>query len=161
MAQAAADTSVSLADSTVSPFESLFEKYQDNNTDYQKSLYELESAKLSLEKTKVQNGFYMKLSSGDITTDFSSALSVSPEITVGSTELNNTKVSVEVPYTARFSESEVSSSIGDAEVLVSTDVFSSTGKSSKLAIEKAERNVEEAERDLMETRISVHMEFLN
>jgi len=142
-------------------FESLFEKYQKNNTSYQKSLYELESAKYSLEKTRVQNGFYMELSSGNITTDCSSVLSVSPEVTVGSTEWNNTKLSVEVPYTMRFSESEVASSIEDAEVLVSTDIFSSTGKSSKLALEKANRNVEEARRNLMNTKISVHMEFLN
>ncbi|MCR4790304.1 MAG: hypothetical protein K5839_04420 [Treponemataceae bacterium] len=144
-------------------FQSLFEKYQQNDTEFQKAQYQLESAKLALEKTRLQNGLTFSLSTGDISASFSkddTVLSFSPEANISVKKWNNTSLSIEAPYSVSATNPADMNNLDDASLLFSTDIFSSNSKESKLEIEKAERNVTEYKRNLLKKTVEIHMEFL-
>ena len=145
-------------------FASLFQNYKANNRDYQKLEIQLQQSIISYQEFCVQNGFIFSLSSGRSGIEFlenSTNLSFSPEISVSSEKLNNSSLSMNLPFNFDITKDGISSSqIDRASLMFSTDIISDISEQKKISLEKANRNVLEAKRNLEKGQTKIYSSFL-
>lgn len=145
-------------------YDSLFENYKKNDLEYQRLVLKENQAKLSYEQTLIENGISFSVTSGTISTKFTddgTIVSVNPEIEVASTKYNNSSITVSLPDSITIGGSNSGKNvISDSSILLSTDIFSGTKEKRKLSIEKAQRSLLEAQRNVEVRQVSVHTAFL-
>lgn len=139
--------------------EKLLMGYAENDIQLKELDIKLQQAMLEAQKTALENGVNIILSTGDMEFDFSSSgvgVSVSPELSLSLPSLNNTTITATTPVTISTS---TSTRFTDADVKVSTDIISDKAKNRKLTIEKAERTIEIARRTLENHVLAVETAF--
>lgn len=145
-------------------FLNLFNNYKNNNRDYQKLELKLEQSIISYQETCIQNGLKLSISSGRIGTEFSESgtkVNLSPEVNISSSELNNSSLNINFPIGFDVLQGDVSKSkIDNANIMFSTDIFSNVSKQKKLSLEKSNRTVLQAQRNLKKGEIKIYSSFL-
>lgn len=113
-------------------FSTLLENYKKNNRDYQKLELQLQQTTISYQESLIENGLNLSLSSGNINAEFddsSTKMNFSPEVKLSSSSLNNSSLSMSLPFSFDISDSGVSSKeIKGASVMLSTDLISNVSK---------------------------------
>lgn len=145
-------------------FSTLLENYKKNNRDYQKLELQLQQSSISYQESLIENGLNLSLSSGNINAEFDDSttkMNFSPEVKLSSSSLNNSSLSMSLPFSFDISDYGVSSKeIKGASVMLSTDLISNVSKQKKLSLEKANRNVIEAQRNLKNGETKIYSTFL-
>lgn len=132
--------------------------YLENDNDLKKYAIEVEKAQLSLDSTKISNGFDVSLSSGDVTfksDETGMKVSAKPSVTASIPQASNLSVSVSTDYSFDTSSSD----FNDTKLSASIDVFSTNGLSRKIALMKSKRNLVEAKRKLRSQAINTEKAF--
>lgn len=144
-------------------FSTLLENYKKNNRDYQKLELQLHQSTISYQESCIENGINFSLSSGNINAEFDDSttkMNFSPEVKLSSSSLNNSSLSMSLPFSFDISDSGISSKeIKGASVMLSTDLISNVSKQKKLSLEKANRNVIEAQRNLKNGETKIYSTF--
>ena len=118
-------------------FSTLLENYKKNNRDYQKLELQLQQSTISYQESCIENGINLSLSSGNINAEFDDSttkMNFSPEVKLSSSSLNNSSLSMSLPFSFDISDSGISSKeIKGASVMLSTDLISNVSKQKKLS----------------------------
>ena len=145
-------------------FSTLFQNYKANNRDYQKLEIQLQQSIISYQESCVQNGIDFSVSSGRTGIEFAenaTNINLSPEVSISSAKLNNSSLSVNLPFSFDVTDEGISSSkINGASVMLSTDIISDVSEQKKLSLEKANRNVLESKRNLEKGKTKIYSSFL-
>ena len=132
------------ADETCSELLSL---WLSNDLTVQKYTILAEQAALNLDKTYINNGINITLSSGTMTfktTDGEGVLTVKPSAELTIPQANGTSITA----SGTFTNSENKDSWQDLQILLMTDIISSSALSRKIEILKSKRELLEARRNL-------------
>lgn len=121
--------------------------YLANDIEVKKSTLEIANSELLLKKEKINNGFDINLSTGNITfypnnSDLSS-FSIKPTLSAEIPTLNNFSAEISTEY-----ENNSSSSIKNSKISLGIDIFSENVELSKISILKSERTLLESKRNL-------------
>jgi len=137
--------------------EDLLAGYANNDIQLKELDIRLQQAILNAQKTALENGVNIVLSTGDMKFDFLSdgtEVIVSPELKLSLPSLNNTTITATSPVAIG-----TDTSLTAADVQISTDIISDKAKNRTLTIEKAERTIELAQRTLENHVIAVETGF--
>lgn len=132
--------------------------YLENDNDLKKNAIAAEKARLSLSSTKIDNGFDISLSTGNVTIKTDSkgtSFSVKPAIQAKLPQASNLTLSASTAYNYM----EDTSKIENTQIKLSADIISSTGLARQVALLKAERNLTEATRKLRNQAIITEISF--
>lgn len=140
------------------PTSDLLLSYLENDNDLKKNAIEAQKAQLSLDSTKINNGFDISLSTGNITIrqdNSGTSVSVKPSVKATLPEASNLSVTASSNYNYKSD----TSSIENTSVNASVDLINSTSLSRKISLMKAERSLEEATRKLRNQAINTEKAF--
>lgn len=132
--------------------------YLENDNDLKKNAIAAEKVRLSLSSTKIDNGFDISLSTGNVTIKTDSkgtSFSVKPTIQAKLPQASNLTLSASTAYNYM----EDTSKIENTQIKLSADIISTTGLSRQVALLKAERNLTEATRKLRNQAIITEISF--
>lgn len=132
--------------------------YLENDNDLKKNAINAEKAKLSLSSTKIENGFDISLSTGNITIKTDSkgtSFSVKPSVQVKLPQASNLTLSA----STAVNYMEDTSKIENTQIKLSADIISSTGLARQISLLKAERTLTEATRKLRNQAIITEKSF--
>ena len=93
-------------------FSTLLENYKKNNRDYQKLELQLQQSTISYQESCIENGINLSLSSGNINAEFDDSttkMNFSPEVKLSSSSLNNSSLSMSLPFSFDISDTGISS----------------------------------------------------
>lgn len=141
------------------PTATLLNAYLENNSDLKKLTISERKAELNLESTEINNGFDITLSTGTMTFRMNqdgSSFTVSPSVQASLPQVSNLTVSASSDIYIGNAKSE---SVEDANINLSVDIISANSLSRKIQLMKAERNVEEAKRNLKNQILSAETQF--
>ena len=128
------------------PTQQLLASYLEQDSDLKNLALELKKAKLNQQSTKIEKGFTIKLSTGDMTMTIgdNDSFSVKPGVNATIPELNNLGLNV----SSQFSSANGKTNFDSASASVSVDIISSNKANREISLLKSERSVLEAERNL-------------
>ncbi len=135
--------------------------YLENDTELKNLTIKAKKAELSLDKTEIENGFDISLSTGEVTLKTSSDgvnFSVKPNVTAKIPQANNLEITGKATLDGGNSE-DTAFSTTDAGISLSVDIISSTALKQKITLLKAERTVTEAKRALENQALTAEKEF--
>ena len=144
---------VSVPDTTT-----LLLSYVENDSELRNLTIAAKKANLSYQSTKIDSGFDITLSSGDITlqvTDGGSKLSARPSVKAKLPQASNLSVTGQTNISYSDSDSKVS----DTSISLGVDIISSAVINNKITKLKAERSLAEAERKIQKRALSAEKEF--
>lgn len=134
--------------------------YIENNNDMKKLVIEAEKAQLSLESTRIDNGFDIKLSTGDIQLSFNQDggnLSAKPSVSASLPQASGLDVSTSTSLNTDkngFSAKDINLSLG-------INILSSAKLEREIALKTAERNFLVAKRNLQNQAMLLENQFYN
>lgn len=140
--------------------QSMLLSYIENNNEMKKLVIDAESSQLSLESTKIDNGFDIKLSTGDIVLSFDendTKFSVKPSVSASIPQY----AGLEVSSSASLGISEGEVSAKDISLKLGVDVISSAKLEREVSLKKAERAFLEAKRKLQNQATTLENQFYN
>lgn len=140
------------------PTSDLLMSYLENDNDLKKNAIDASKAQLSLDSTKINNGFDISLSTGNITIrqdNDGTSVSVKPSVKATMPETSNLSVTASSNYNYKND----TSSIENTSINASVDIINSTSLSRKISLMKAERSLEEATRKLRNQAINTEKAF--
>jgi hypothetical protein len=133
--------------------------YLENDMELQSLSIKLRQAEIGRERTGINNGFDLTLSSGTMilyAENGATAFSVEPEATLSFPALNSTKLSVSMPIAVETGEDL---SMVNTSFALSTALLGSAGKQREVALLQADRTLLEAQRALTRRGLSAEREF--
>jgi len=136
----------------------LLMSYLEHDTDLKNNAINAEKAQLSLDSTKISNGFDVTLSTGNITirTDKDgTSFSVKPTVKASVPQASNLSVSASSNISYKNDESD----INDTKIGVEVDIISTSSLNRKISLMKAERSLKEATRKLRNQAITSEKAF--
>ncbi|MBQ5781266.1 MAG: hypothetical protein IIW10_04910 [Spirochaetaceae bacterium] len=139
-------------------YSSLLEEYRNRDNSVEKARLSLEQANNTFNKTKIQNGIDVNLSSGNITiplTKENSFFEANPSAEIDIPRLNNTVISVDMPFAVGEGVTDFSGSGFD----VSTDIISEFSANRKITLLNAQRALENSQRNYEKTVRTVEKKF--
>ena len=140
------------------PTQRLLLSYLENDVDLQKLTLSAQKAALSLDYTKVDEGFDITLASGTVTLtsdEGSAKIKASPSVKVSLPQASN----LSVKAGASLVSSAASSTAQDVSLSASLDLISTNGLSRKISLLKAERAYKEALRKLQNQSLEAEKAF--
>ena len=140
------------------PTQRLLLSYLENDVDLQKLTLSAQKAALSLDYTKIDEGFDITLASGTVTLtsdEGSAKIKASPSVKVSLPQASN----LSVKAGASLVSSAASSTAQDVSLSASLDLISTNGLSRKISLLKAERAYKEALRKLQNQSLEVEKAF--
>lgn len=144
-----------LSQSFAVTIDQLLDGYTKNDTALAELLIKLDQEKISLQKTYIQQGVNVNISTGNTTIGFNDGepiFTITPKITLDIPQ-TNTSISA--------STSSENTTFTGTSVDVRTAIIDNLSNARKLAIEKAERNVALAERNIQNQVIQLQIAFFN
>ena len=128
------------------PTQELLASYLERDSELKNLALELQKSKLNNELTQIDKGFYLKLSSGDMTFTFGddSSFKVYPGVTATLPQYNNLGLNLN----GQMSVQDGQASFDSASAKVSVDILSSNKTEREISLLKSQRAVLEAERAL-------------
>lgn len=139
-------------------YSSLLEEYRNRDNSVEKSRLSLEQAKNTFNKTKIQNGIDVNVSSGSISIPLSGedpSFEAMPSAEIVIPQLSNTSVSVDVPIAVSSEETSFSGAGFD----ISADIISEFSDTRKITLLNAQRTLEKTQRDYEKTVRTVEKKF--
>lgn len=136
----------------------LLTSYLQNDDNLKKYAIELRKAELSLDSTRINNGFDITLSTGNVSIFMAgenTSISVKPSVQASLPQASNLTVTASSAYTYKNAESKIT----DTKLNSSIDIISSTGLNREISLLKAERNLTEAKRKLQNQAVSSEKAF--
>lgn len=144
-----------LSQSFALSMDELLNGYAKNDTELSELIIKLDQEKINLQKTYIQQGINVNITTGNTTINFNNGepiFTITPKITLDIPQAN-TSISA--------STSSENTSFTGASIDISTAIIDSLSNERKLAIEKAERNVELAERNITKRIKELQISFYN
>ena len=128
------------------PTQELFASYLEKDSDLKNLALELQKVKLNQQSTQLDQGFYIKLTTGDMTLSFgdNGAFTVKPGVSATLPQYKNLGLNVN----GQLSIADGKTTFDNASAKVSVDIISANSAQRDVTLLKAERNVLEAERNL-------------
>lgn len=160
MFNAFSQTQEETASKTSYPLANLLCGYLENDLDLQKLTLEVEKANLSLEQTKINQGFDITLSTGTMSlysNGNGTNISVKPSIKASLPSVKNLSASASSDY--QLNTNSNTSTLKDTKLSVSCDILSKTEAQQKVTILKSERTVKETKRKLEATALAAEKSF--
>ena len=133
----------------------LLDGYAQNDTELAELLIKLDQQKISLQKTYVQQGINVNLTSGNTVIEFADGapvFSVAPKVTLDIPHINSS-----LSASTSFQDEEIK----DTSIDFSTKLIDGVSNNRDLVIEKAERDLELAERAIDERLTALQIAFYN
>lgn len=141
-------------------FSELQELYISNNKTVQELNYKLQQTQIEVQKTLINNGIDFSLSTGDMNFDFADKnLSFEPKISLSIPQLNDSSVSLSLPMSISI-DKESSTTINNGGISFSTAVLSDEKKNRQVILQKAQRDIVNAKRNLLKGTNNVKIQFL-
>lgn len=140
--------------------EELLCSYLENDLELQKLTLEVDKSQLALDATKLDQGFDVTLSTGNMTFYTSSSgtkINVKPSIKASLPKAKNLSASVSADYEINTSQNV--NSLKDTKLSVSIDLLSQTEALQQVTLLKSERSLLEARRKLQSTALSTEKKF--
>lgn len=137
--------------------EDLLKAYLKNSLTLLKLSSQLENQILENQSVKIENGFNIQISSGNVQVEFedSPKISFSPSVSFGLPQADNLTLTV----SSDFDIDGKNSLVSNTSFSLSADVYSNSMATRKITLEKAERNLLEIQRKLQNGFLSVETEF--
>ena len=133
----------------------LLDGYAKNDTELAELLIKLDQQKISLQKTYIQQGINVNFSAGNTSIDFKGTepvFSISPKVTVDIPCINSN-----ISASTTYENEEIKSTSFD----ISTRLIDSVSNNRDLILKKAERDLELAERNLINRLTELRIVFFN
>ena len=139
------------------PTQELLAAYLERDSELKNLALELQKSKLNNELTQIDKGFYLKLSSGDMTFTFgdNSSFKVYPGVNATLPQYNNLGLNVN----GQMSVQDGQASFDSASAAISVDILSSNKTEREISLLKAQRSVLEAERNLTSKAVEKEKTF--
>ena len=139
------------------PTQELLAAYLERDSELKNLALELQKSKLNNELTQIDKGFYLKLSSGDMTFTFGddSSFKVYPGVNATLPQYNNLGLNVN----GQMSVQNGQASFDSASAKVSVDILSSNKTEREISLLKSQRAVLEAERALTSKAVEKEKTF--
>lgn len=139
------------------PTQELLAAYLERDSELKNLALELQKSKLNNELTQIDKGFYLKLSSGDMTFTFgdNSSFKVYPGVNATLPQYNNLGLNVN----GQMSVQDGQASFDSASAAISVDILSSNKTEREISLLKAQRSVLEAERNLTSMAVEKEKTF--
>ena len=139
------------------PTQELLAVYLERDSELKNLALELQKSKLNNELSQINEGFSLKLSSGDMTFTFgdNSSFKVSPGINATLPQYNNLGLNVK----GEMSVQDGQTSFDSASAKVSVDILSSNKTEREVSLLKSQRAVLEAERNLTSKAVEKEKTF--
>lgn len=137
----------------------LLSGYLANDLTFQKAAITAQSASLSLDAAKINNGMSFSISSGTIKIAPSSdgtTVSFEPQAELALPAANDTTISARVPVTIARDDD---TALKDASLEISTGIITGAAKQKKIAVMEAERKLQEAQRGAHDAAITAERDF--
>ena len=141
------------------PLNTLLSGYLANDLTFQKAAITAQSASLSLDSAKINNGMALSLSSGTIRVAPSSdgtTVSFEPQAELALPTVNDTTLSADVPVTLG---NDNGTTVKDASLEVSTGIITGVPQQKKIAVLEAERRLLEAQRSAQDAAVTAERDF--
>lgn len=137
--------------------EDLLKSYLKNSLTLLKLSSQVENQILENQSVKIENGFNIQISSGNVQVEFedSPKISFSPSVSFGLPQADNLTLTV----SSDFDIAGKNSSVSNTSFSLSADIYSSSMATRKITLEKAARNLLEIQRELQNGFLSVETEF--
>lgn len=144
--------------------EQLLLSYLENDSEIQNLSIALQKAELSAQKTQIQNGFDIQLSTGSITirnVNGQTQVSAKPKTTLTLPQASNLTLNASTDFSTaqETAGNQTNELFTDTSISLSADIFSSNPDSHKIAQAKSERNVLVAKRNLTARAVTAEKEF--
>jgi hypothetical protein len=136
--------------------------FLENDVQLQELAVKMRLAEIGRQRTGIENGFDLVLSSGVMrfySVNDGAVFSVEPEAKFAFPMFNNTSVSVSAPAAFAAGASGQSAASENTKISLSTDIVSSAGKQRKVDLLKADRVLLEARRAISKRALSAEKEF--
>jgi len=141
----------------------LLQGYLENDSDVQDAAIKLQKTKLNVEKTKIDQGFDVSLSSGQMTMTFSdddtTTFTLSPKVEAKVPQIQNLNASVSTNISS--SSKDDKTSVTNTTFSVGIDLISENAANQKINEVKNDRTVLEAERSLSQRLLNTEKQFYN
>lgn len=140
--------------------EKLLSGFLENDLQLKKYTITAEYKSLSLDKTKINKGINVSLSTGEMkitTSNDKTKITVTPNVSVGAPLLNDLSVSSSLPVTIEDGERKMD----NGKISVSVGIISNAREKNKIELLEAERALLEANRNVKNRAISAEKEFYN
>ena len=139
------------------PTQELLAAYLERDSELKNLALELQKSKLNNELTQIDKGFYLKLSSGDMTFTFGddSSFKVYPGVNATLPQYNNLGLNV----SGQMSVQNGQASFDSASAKVSVDILSSNKTEREISLLKSQRSVLEAQRALTSKAVEKEKTF--
>lgn len=139
------------------PTQELLAAYLERDSELKNLALELQKSKLNNELTQIDKGFYLKLSSGDMTFTFgdNSSFKVYPGVNATLPQYNNLGLNV----SGQMSVQNGQASFDSASAKVSVDILSSNKTEREISLLKSQRSVLEAQRALTSKAVEKEKTF--
>ena len=130
-------------------FEHLLQGYFENNLSLEELSNKVAYEILQKKASNIENGFDISLSTGKvtITTGTDGTVSFTPSLSVELPQANNLKLSASSNFDFSTSDSN-NNSITNTKLKLSTDIYSGTAEQRNILLEKADRELLTAQRNL-------------
>ncbi len=141
-------------------FEHLLQGYFENNLSLEELSNKVAYEILQKKASNIENGFDISLSTGKvtITTGTDGTVSFTPSLSVELPQANNLKLSASSNFDFSTSDSN-NNSITNTKLKLSTDIYSGTAEQRNVLLEKADRELLTAQRNLQNGFLSAETEF--
>lgn len=137
--------------------ENLLRAYLKNSLTLLKLSSQVENQILENQSVKIENGFNIQLSTGNVQVEFqdSPKISFSPSVSFEFPQADNLSLTI----SSDFDIDGENSSVSNTSFSLSADIYSNSMATRKISLEKAERNLLEIQRELQNGFLSVETEF--
>lgn len=139
--------------------------YLENDLELQKLTIAVEKSDLSLQQTKIDNGFDISLSTGNVTFytgSERSSINVKPTVKLSVPKAKNLSVSAQTDFRyviSGFGSDEQYNGLGDSKFAVGFDILSEADAAAKIKILQSERSLLEAKRSLESSALAAEKQF--
>ena len=136
--------------------ESMLSNYIAQDSQIKNLALKYQQTLLSQKKSDVQNGFNVKLSTGQISVR-TDVFNMEPSLELSFPNLNGTRFSAKVPLD--FSKKDDKSSLSGVDIGVKTEIWGNTKSNLELSEKRTERSVLLAKRALENQILNIEIEF--
>lgn len=141
------------------PTQELLASYLQKDSELKNQALELQKARINNQITQINNGFNIKLSTGDMTFTFGddSSFKVYPGVNASLPQYNNLGLNLN----GQMSVSDGQTSLDNASASLSVDIISSDKAERKISLLESERKITEAQRSLASKAVEKEEAFYN
>ena len=141
------------------PTQELLASYLQKDSELKNQALELQKARINNQITQINNGFNIKLSTGDMTFTFGddSSFKVYPGVNASLPQYNNLGLNLN----GQMSVSDGQTSLDNASASLSVDIISSDKAERKISLLESERKITEAQRSLASKAVEKEKAFYN